>query len=425
VPRAGVFEAGGQTLSQLRARVEAKLHAIYPGLDSSLTLTKPRTFAVHVTGAVARPGTYAASPLTRVSAMLPKAGGTLPTGSLRRVEIRRRGVEEPIQADLTRFALFGQVDQDPQVLDGDTVYVPSRQLTVEVNGAVRRPGTYELIATRTMAELVELAGGFDAQASQQYPARIVSRGGGDHVEARSVSMTSLSTTELKDGDVVHIPVLAEHRATVLVQGAIVGPRGADEASRVRPSGRAEDGRPDAGPREVSVSLPYIEHEGVRDLLAQAGGLEPWADGRNAYLSRRGASGAAHHLPVDLVSLSTGVDDDVPVAPGDTLVVPARREQVLVAGAVQRPGYYTFSGDLKPRDYLNLAGGTTRSADSESTRVLSNGDSRPIRKVTAVEPGDVITVPERRFSAADWTTIALIAGNIAIGAAAVGLAASKP
>ncbi|MDB4965218.1 MAG: polysaccharide export protein [Myxococcales bacterium] len=424
VPRAGVFDAGGQTLSQLRARVEAKLHTLYPGLGSSLTLTRPRTFAVHVTGAVARPGTYAASPLTRVSAMLPKAGGALPTGSLRRVEIRRRGVEQAIQADLTRFALFGQVDQDPQVLDGDTVYVPPRQLTVEINGAVRRPGSYELIATRTLAELLELAGGFDTQASQLRPARVVTRTGGDRVVARSVPLSAISTTQLNDGDIVHIPELAEQRATVLVQGAVVGPRGPDDPMRARPSGHAEGGQPDGGPREVSLSMPYIEREGVRDLLARAGGLEPWADGRNAYLSRRAASGAAHHLPVDLVSVSTGLDSDVPVSPGDTLVVPARREQILVAGAVQRPGYYTFSGDLKPRDYLNLAGGLTRSADSEATRVLSNGDSRPLRRVSSVEPGDVITVPERRFTAADWTNMALILGNIAVGSAALGLAAAN-
>ena len=33
VPRAGVFEAGGKTLSEVRGAVEAKLHALYPGLQ--------------------------------------------------------------------------------------------------------------------------------------------------------------------------------------------------------------------------------------------------------------------------------------------------------------------------------------------------------------------------------------------------------
>ncbi|HEY2743919.1 MAG TPA: SLBB domain-containing protein [Polyangia bacterium] len=431
VPRAGMFEAGGQTLSQLRGRVEARLRSIYPGLGSSLTLTRPRTFLVHVTGAVVRPGTYEASPLTRVSAMLPKAGGVLPTGSRRRVEIHRRGVDEPLRADLTRFSLFGQIDQDPQVLDGDTLYVPPRALTVEVTGAVRRPGAYELVAARTVGELLELAGGFDTGASRARPLRVTSRAAGDRVEVRSVSLSSAPAVALADGDIVHVPELAEQRPTVLVQGAVVGPPkdgsvavgGNVQLLGTVPATQAGDeARPDA-PHEISVVLPFVEHEGVRDLVAQAGGLEPWADLRNAYLARRDQKGATYHLPVDLASLQTGVADDVPVSAGDTLVIPARRQQVLVAGAVQRPGYYAYSGDLKPRDYLNLAGGPTRSGDSDGARVLQNGNSRSLEKVSALEPGDVITVPERRFTTAEWTSMALILGNIAIGAAALGVAAA--
>jgi hypothetical protein len=45
-------------------------------------------------------------------------------------------------------------------------------------------------------------------------------------------------------------------------------------------------------------------------------------------------------------------------------------------------------------------------------------------VSSLEPGDVITVPERRFTAAEWTSMALILGNIAIGAAALGVAAAN-
>lgn len=423
VPRAGVFDAGGKSLAQLRSAVEGRLHALYPGLQSALTLSRPRTFLVHVTGAVARPGTYAASPLVRVSAMLPRAGGALPNGSLRRVEIRRSGVAEPIHADLVRFTLFGQLDEDPQLLDGDTLFVPTRQLTVQVTGGVRRPGTYELISQRTLDELLELAGGLDTQASNVRPLRVTSRATGDEVAVRSVPLAQAATALLKDGDVVHVPEMNEQRPTVLVQGAVVGPHD-DKRVHARPVGQVEGGPPDSYPREVSVRLPYVENEGVRDLLAQAGGLEPWADPRHAYLSRRDAHGTPRPLPVDLAALSTGVEDDVPVRPGDMLVVPVRREQVLVSGAVQRPGFYAYSGDLRPRDYLGLAGGPTRSGDAEGTRVLQNGQSRPLRNVSSVEPGDVITVPEHRFTAAEWTEIALIVGNIAVGVAALTVAAVK-
>jgi protein involved in polysaccharide export with SLBB domain len=417
VPRAGVFTAAGKSLLEVRNAVEGKLRALYPRLEASLTLTKPRTFLVHVTGAVVRPGTYPASPMTRVSAILQRAAGTLPTGSMRRIEIRRNG--ELLKADLTRFQLFGQVDQDPLLLDGDTVYVPSQQLTVEVSGGVRRPGRYELIG-RTLDELLELAGGLAPDASRGREVRIASRNDADGFVARSVSPRDAKSTELADGDRVRVPELVEQQALVRVEGAVVGPRNPDGAVQLRVNPNARAGDPEAPVREISLSLPFVVGDGVRDLLAKAGGLEPWADGMHAYLSRRDSE----RVPINLVDVSTGEARDVPLAAGDTLVVPSRREQVMVSGAVQRPGFYPYAGDLRPSDYLSLAGGATRSGDAARASVLHEGVSHPLKKVKSIGPGDVITVPENRLTVGEWTSIALILGNIAIGAAALGVAATR-
>ena len=423
VPRAGVFDAGGRTLQALRAAVVARLHALYPRLQSSLTLVQPRDFVVHVTGAVARPGSYVATPLLRVSALLPRAGGALPSGSLRRVEIRRRGVAQPILADLVRFTALGELDADPQLLDGDTVYVPARRRTVEISGGVRRPGRYELTDGGTLAELLELAGGLAPDAARARPLRIASRDGSDRVAVRSADVGHAASIRLADGDRVHVPELVEVRPTITISGAVRGPHdGDDPVAAPRPN--SSDNRPDAAPREISVSLPWVAGAGVRDVLGQAGGLQPWADAQHAYLWRRQADGTGRRIPVDLVAISTGAGADVPVAAGDALVVPSRREQVLVGGAVQHPGYYPYASDLKPRDYLSLAGGPTRSGDAGGARVLQSGVSRKLDKVASIAPGDVITVPEHTFTAADWTTISLVVGNIVIGAVAVGLAARK-
>jgi polysaccharide export outer membrane protein len=423
VPRVGVFEAGGETLAGLRRTVEKRLHELYPREQASLTLIKPRTFLVHVTGAVARPGTYPASPTMRVSAVLPRAGGTLPFGSTRRIEVRRRGATLPLVADLLRFTLFGEVDANPPLLDGDTIFVPNQELTAEVRGAVRRPGTYELVGDSTLAELLRLAGGPGPQASRELPLRISSRKTGDHLGVRSVALGQARETPLADGDVVQVPQTADLYRTVVVEGAVVGPPGLADAQRLSrpPEGTAGT---DGTPREVSVLVEFVEGDGVRDLLVKAGGLQPWADGRNAYLSRLEASGNKRRIPVDLVAISRGERHDIEVSAGDTLAVPARREQVLVGGAVQRPGLYQLSSDLKARDYISLAGGATRTGDASQARVLSpDGQSRPIKKVDKVQPGDVITVPERRFTSSEWLQVTLLLGNIAVSAAAVGLAAA--
>jgi protein involved in polysaccharide export with SLBB domain len=421
VPRAGLFEAAGQTLSTLRRTVETELHKLYPRERASLTLVKPRTFLVHVTGAVVLPGTYSASPTTRVSALLPRAGGTLPYGSLRRIEVRRHG--QSTLADLVRFTLLGELEANPLLLDGDTVYVPPRTLTVEVNGAVRRPGSYELVKDHTLGELLALCGGEGVEASRELPVRITRRGDGDHVGVRSADLSQAAATTLEDGDQVHVPQLADLNRNVVVEGAVVGPPGLAETQRAL---KPPDGQADVSPREVSVPLPFVEGDGARDLVAKAGGLAPWADARKAYLSRTEANGTRRFIPVDLPAIASGAQDDVHVVPGDTLVVPSRREQVMVGGAVMRPGYYQLSPDLRPSEYINLAGGPTRTGNASDARVISpNGASKSIRKVSSLQPGDVVTVPERRVSTAEWISITLLLGNIAISAAAVGLAAARP
>src|SRR3954451_3282837 len=90
-PRVGAVQVAGLTLVQARARIGDWLKKTYPRLGANVSLLEARRFVVHVTGAVARPGTYAATPLTRASALLPIAGGVLPSGSSRVVELRHRG----------------------------------------------------------------------------------------------------------------------------------------------------------------------------------------------------------------------------------------------------------------------------------------------------------------------------------------------
>jgi protein involved in polysaccharide export with SLBB domain len=325
--------------------------------------------------------------------------------------------------DLLRFLLLGEPDGDPYLLDGDTVFVPPRALTVEIDGAVRRPGRYELVQSKDVPELVALAGGLAPEAAHGLPWRVTSRGVGDGMAVRSVAADA--KIDLHDGDVVRVPAVDDLRRTVVVEGAIVGPPGVAEAQRAP---GIIDLRADATqntPRDVSVTLPFVDGDGVRDLITKARGLQPWADTRGAYLLRVQDDGARKRIGVNLATVLSGKSEEVPVQAGDTLMVPSRTESVMVGGAVQRPGLYQYRADLKPTDYLALAGGATRNGNSHDARLLARaGGSVSLERASAVEPGDIITVPERRFTAADWVTISLVLGNLAVGVAALAITATR-
>jgi protein involved in polysaccharide export with SLBB domain len=418
VPRIGMFAASGRTLESVREEVVRLVKEVYPRLSTNLTLTRPRTFAVYVVGAVARPGSYRATPLTKVSELIPSSN-PLPNASTRRLEIRRKARTAPIKADLIRFSVLGDASADPTLLDGDTIYVPLREFEVEATGAVRRPGRYELVGARTGGELLELAGGASSDVAFELPLRITTRTEGDRLEARSIAnLADAADAPLRPGDVVHVPALADLQRTVTVEGAVrIGTAVAETAPAIPPTAQAPDA---ALPiRSVSTQIAYVNGETVRDIIVRVGGLQPWADGKLSYLLRAGSDGVRRRIAVDVIAVTTGQTPDTPVQPGDTLVVPSRREAVVVGGAVYHPGLYAYSRGLKPMDYITLAGGATRNGRPQSARVLQRtGQSAEITDVQEIEPGDVISVPEASISTAEWLNLSIIFANLAVGTTAL-------
>ena len=426
VPRVGVFPAGGEKLSALRTAITERLRGVYPNLHANITLARPRTFLVNVVGAVGRPGPYPATAITRVSTLVPRAA-PLPNASTRRVEIRRKGRADKIVADLANFTMLGDPSGDPTVLDGDTVYVPLRELEVEVTGAVKRPGRYELVRERTIHELLELAGGLAANAAATLPMRLTTRESGDRLIVRSVPQGSAPQTVLRAGDSVHVSGLADLSRTVVIEGAIVGPPPPAGTTPPDQDRRALASAPSDRPadalgtplRDISVVVPFVEGDGVTDLVVKSGGLQPWADGAAAYLLRPVANAQRQRIQVDVVAISSRQTRDVAVQPGDTLVIPSRRDAVLVGGAVQRPGLYAYSRNLHPPDYVILAGGPTRTGEPGSALVLRrSGEKKRIGDVAEIEPGDVISVPEAALSTAEWVQVVLILANLAATTTAI-------
>jgi protein involved in polysaccharide export with SLBB domain len=430
VPHVGVFGAGGEKLATLRETISERLRSVYPNLHANVTLARPRTFSVNIVGAVGRPGSYPATALMRVSALVPRAV-PLPNASTRRVEIRRKGRAEKLVADIVYFAVHGDPASDPTLLDGDTIYVPLRELEVQVSGAVKRPGRYELVRERNVRELLELAGGLTTDASTTLPLRLTTRESGDRLVVHSLSQSNAAQTVLHPGDSVHVPALGDLRRTVVIEGAIVGiPSQPTSGAQLEPERRpASDDRPldplTNPTRDISLVLPFVEGDGVSDLIVKAGGLQPWADGSSAYLLRATATAERGRISVDAVAISSRSATDIPIQPGDTLVIPSRRDSVVVGGAVQRPGVFTYSRNLHPPDYITLAGGPTRSGVAGSALVLKRtGVRKEIGTVGEIEPGDVISVPEAALTSSEWINIILIAASLVVSTTAIVISVRK-
>jgi protein involved in polysaccharide export with SLBB domain len=406
VPKIGYLALKGQALTKVRQALRDSVARYYPQLGFDLSLVEPRTFLVQAAGDVAKPGSHSARAVDRVAAFLERAGGLGSSASSRRIEIRRAS-GAVLQVDLALFQLTGEVRHNPFLLDGDVVYVPYESLTARVVGAVNRPGRFELVATRNLAELVMLAGGLSPAATREMPVTLVRRTGGDTQELTLLPFAEdgeLPDFPVQQDDVLRFPSFDELQHSVMVIGAVAGVNSPDEASATK-------------------RLAYVEGDTVRTLLERLGGVGPVADLAGSYLQR-----GAESVPVDLYSLIMLRDltADKPVRLGDTLVIPFKRRNILVVGAVFVPGQYPYNPKLSVEQYLALAGGRNRFAlDLDEVRlVTANGETRAFRKDLQVEPGAALVVPERNFTRSELVQIGLAVGSILLSGAALYISTKK-
>jgi len=420
IPNVGLVRVAGLALKDAEKTLASRIQVTYPRLGFALALARPRRFVVQVAGLVQKPGMYQATPLTRVSSLIEMAGGRLPGGSLRHVEVQRRG--GTIEADLHVFYARGDRSKNPFLLEGDVVYVPKATFACTVGGAVHKPGTYELTKTRTVGELIELAGGLTEEASAVQPALLTRRTAHDTLETTRIQAprdATIMDVPVKPGDTLFLPSVSETQRRVFVIGAVgsaqQGAQAAGGDKRLDTAGSA--------PREFTTALPFHKGDTARTVIERAGGLLPWADARAAFVERRKPDGGSTKVPLDAYALLVlrDLSKDILLEPGDAVYVPAVREGVMVSGPVYRPGLYQHNPRYTALDYINLAGGPTPNGTVSGAKVITaDGRRIPATKAGAVSPGDTIAVTQKALTTFEWVQILLSLASITLSATAIAI-----
>lgn len=133
--------------------------------------------SVNVAGRVTTPGIYPLDRPYRALDMLLRAGWIRDNGATY-VYLRRPG--QPEQRLDTEGLVRGDVDRDPVLRAGDTLFVPDAD-TFFVSGAINRPGSYPVLAGLTVRQALVIAGGVTATGSSNKVGLV--RGGAKEVDA--------------------------------------------------------------------------------------------------------------------------------------------------------------------------------------------------------------------------------------------------
>jgi protein involved in polysaccharide export with SLBB domain len=369
VSNLGVIDGAGKTFNQLKTQVETIVLNNYPLGAAQLVIREPALFKIYIKGEVQETQEMQAWALLRLSTVLEEDILTQ-YSSMRNIQIRSSNGQVRTY-DLFMASRAGDLSQNPFVRPDDIITVNRIDRQVTIEGAVERPGTYELLRGENLKQLIEVYGyGLTllADTTRMELTRYTDRASltGDQISLEGSDITN--DFALKNQDNVIIPEITMFRPSFFVEGAV-----------------------DIKETELATSnhlvIDFVIGDTYGALLRRS---ESWfsavSDTQNAYILRDGV-----RIPLNINPLLYDVNyqNDTEIREGDMLVIPFRQYFVSVAGAVYNPGRYPYIPDRGWDYYIGLAGGFTEN-NSNSAITLIDMNGKTMNQSDPITPETTIT-----------------------------------
>lgn len=331
--------------------------------DNDIVTVGPYEALVNIAGKIKRPMFYEMKKTESAATLLRYAGGFTGDAYTKAVRIHRKAGQMYSVFNVGEFDL-----NDFKLMDEDSVSVDSTlnryQNTVEVKGAVFRPGMYQVGGQIcTIKTLIEAADGLTESAIGQHA--VMHRMKKDRtLEVKSVDIIGIlegnvPDIELKNEDVIYVGSREEEKEdqTITIHGEVNYPG----------------------------VYKFASNETVEDLVLQAGGLTNAASLAKVDVSRRIIEPNATEAGDTLAfTYSFALNPDFTIPQGETPFTlqpydevyirrsPNYNEQqnVTIEGEVQFRGNYTLtSSNQRLSEVIKQAGGLTKRAYPEGAKLL--------------------------------------------------------
>lgn len=202
MPLLGQVEVQGATVNAITDKITRSLangYLVNPQVN--IFVEEYRSKKVVVLGNVRTPGLIELSGPTNFLELVSKAGGLeKDAGDTATIQRKKDGAASTvIVIDLLALIEKGDLTQNMQIVDGDTVFISKAGMCF-ITGEVEKPGTYSCGEGTTVLRLVALAGGFTGKAAKSSinVVRIVNN---DKKVSKNVDLYMA----LQDNDVVVVP----------------------------------------------------------------------------------------------------------------------------------------------------------------------------------------------------------------------------
>lgn len=392
VANLAVVDVAGKTYPELKQLVESIVVKNYPMSGVQFVLATPAVFKVTLKGEVSSVQERNAGALSRLSTVV--AGSFTAYSSTRDIEITSLSGKKK-SCDLFKADRLGDLSQNPYVRPGDVITIKRTSRRVTVNGAVERPGAYQLLEGENYAALVTSYGGGFSEFANKDRVEITRLETGT-TETKRLYLTAEQFTSdfaLCDDDTVSVSTIYDLLPVMYYEGAVragAGTAGPVEGSQTVASTKEDSMMSSARiPVRFSPGTDYAFF--VRTNRAM---FTTSADLSNAYIIRE-----SNTIPLNIsrIMYDSSYASVETVQAGDTLMVPFKQYFVTVSGAVQTPGRYPYIPDRGWDYYIGLAGGFNKLENSSDSVIITDMNGKRHDKSEPVTPETNIMAKSNSFT----------------------------
>lgn len=333
IPNVGEVFLSGLAFEAAKNKLQKQIGKIYStlagnGSKLSVSVSNYRTILVTIIGAQ-QSGNYRLSSMSSVYNALHVAGGPSDIGSYRKIElIRNNKIIRTI--DLYRFLTKGDQSDNVSLTDNDVIRIPSYEARVTLEGEIKRPGIFEMVAGENLKQVISYASGFTENA---YRNRIlVKQKTNSELKVTDLNELTYASYLPKAGDMISVDkILDRYENRVQIKGAVYRPG--------------------------EYSLPTSGSMTIKDLLKKADGVTENVFLEKASLIRQKSDLTKEYISFNLQSALNGEEAaNMTLQKEDVLVVFYNQElldgyKLSIAGEVRKPGDYNYVSGMSLYDLL--------------------------------------------------------------------------
>jgi len=437
----GEINTKNKTLAVLKLEIEELLKTQIKDFRIILTIKKPRSCIITITGNVSIPGTYVFPSTYRISTILnylnrvSSDDKTSMNSPMNLDNIRRKNEFETtylssgvsskayystrnisvirndgrsLNVDLERFYASNDYSQDPHIKEGDKIYVPFEETnfpTISISGEVIRPYTLEFKKDDKLSFLLKCGAGLKSTADIDKVFFYNSTGEKVHISIDKEMNLLSQDYNLSPGCFV---VVEKKEDYINNLNGLVSLKG-----QVNNEG---------------IFQINNNQTTLKELIESAGGITQKAFLGNSYVLRRSNQNNSYEdkrkefmdyfqnsdltledtsrFMLDLVNKrpyvscnfdvalnSKNKSEDLLLEDGDVIYIAEKQNKIYIFGKVKNPGFVSFDGNKDFEWYIQKAGGYTTIAEKDRTRIIRGENKIWLDpEENPLQDGDLVYVP---------------------------------